>query len=353
MSMNLLGLGTALPPARATTAQAARLAGTLGGYDEELVRLASVLYRRSGVEGRHTILDVGTGAPLRPVEPGGEPPRTGERMSAYDPAAAELAGRAARAALADAGMGPERITHLVTVSCTGAAAPGVDIALLRALPLRPDCQRTHVGFMGCHGALAGLRVARAFAEADPRAVVLLVAVELCSLHFHYGRGEGQVTANALFADGAAALVGAAGEGPGWSLTGSGSCLLPEGEDAMSWTIGDHGFRMTLSPRVPEIVARHLPGWLAAWLDTQGLSQADVQSWAVHPGGPRVLSVVGEALGLPASATEVSRAVLAEHGNMSSPTVLFVLQRLRAAGAPRPACALSFGPGLVVEAALWR
>jgi len=353
MSMNLLGLGTALPPARATTAQAALLAGTLGGYDEDLVRIASALYRRSGVESRHTILDVGTGAPLRPVAPGGEPPRTAERMSAYDPAAAELAGRAARAALADAGMGPERITHLVTVSCTGAAAPGVDIALLRALPLRPDCQRTHVGFMGCHGALAGLRVARAFAEADPRAVVLLVAVELCTLHFHYGRDEGQVVANALFADGAAALVGAAGEGPGWSLAGSGSCLLPEGEDAMSWTIGDHGFRMTLSPRVPEIVARHLPGWLASWLDAQGLSQADVQSWAVHPGGPRVLSVVGEALGLPAGATDVSRAVLAEHGNMSSPTVLFVLQRLRAADAPRPACALSFGPGLVVEAALWR
>jgi len=98
-----------------------------------------VLYRRSGVESRHTILDVGTGAPLRPVPPGGEPPRTSERMNAYDPAAAELAGRAARAALADAGLLPERITHLVTVSCTGAAAPGVDIALLRSLPLRPDC----------------------------------------------------------------------------------------------------------------------------------------------------------------------------------------------------------------------
>ena len=122
---------------------------------------------------------------------------------------------------------------------------------------------------------------------------------------------------------------------------------------MTWVIGDHGFEMTLSPRVPDIVARHLPNWLTAWLDGQGLAPRDVRSWAVHPGGPRILSAVAEALSLPAGATDVSRAVLAEHGNMSSPTVLFVLQRLRAADAPRPVCALSFGPGLVVEAALWR
>jgi predicted naringenin-chalcone synthase len=353
VSLRLLGLGTALPPARVATAQAARLASTLAGYDGDLSRLNAALYRRSGVESRHSVLDVATGAPLHPVAPGGEPPRTAARLAAYDPAAAELAERAARAALGDAGVLPERITHLITVSCTGAAAPGVDIALLRALPLRPDCQRTHVGFMGCHGALAGLRVARAFAEADPRAVVLLVAVELCTLHFHYGNEEGQMVANALFADGAAAVVGTAGEGPGWTLAGSGSCLLPEGHDAMTWTIGDHGFRMTLSPRVPEIVARHLPAWLAAWLDGQGLRVADVGSWAVHPGGPRVVTAVSDALGLPPGATDVSREVLAQHGNMSSPTVLFVLQRLRAANAPRPACALSFGPGLVVEAALWR
>ncbi len=338
MSLRLLGLGTALPDARVTSAQSARLAQGLAGYVGEQARLMSVLYRRSGVEGRNTILDLHPGAPLRPVAPGEPPPGTAERLAAYDPAAAELGERAARQALADARLPP---------------APGVDVALLRALPLRADCQRTHVGFMGCHGALAGLRVARAFAEADPAAVVLLVAVELCSLHFHYGWDEGQAVANALFADGAAALVGSAGAGAGWRLDASGCCLLPEGADAMSWSIGDHGFHMTLSPRVPDIVARHLPGWLTGWLAGSGLASADVGSWAVHPGGPRVLSAVQEALALPADATAVSRAVLAAHGNMSSPTVLFVLQRLRVAGAPGPVCALAFGPGLVVEAALWR
>jgi len=353
MTLRLLGLGTALPAARATRAQSEQLAQGLAGYGAEQLRLLPALYRRSGVEGRNTILDVSTGAPLRPAAPGEAPPGTAERMAAYDPAAAALGTRAALSALADARLAPSAITHLVTVSCTGASAPGLDIALLRSLAMRADCQRTHVGFMGCHGALAGLRVAHAFAEADPAAVMLLVAVELCSLHFHYGWDDGQMVANALFADGAAALVGTAGEGDGWRLSGSGSCLLPEGADAMTWTIGDHGFQMTLSPRVPDIVARHLPGWLAGWLATHGLRAADVRSWAVHPGGPRVLSAVQEALSLPADATAVSRAVLAEHGNMSSPTVLFVLQRLRAADAPRPACALAFGPGLVVEAALWR
>lgn len=351
MSLHVLGIGTALPPARMTRADTARLARALAGYDDDRARLAAALYRRSGVEARHVVLDPASGAPLRPATDGAAA-GTAERMAAYDPAAAELAGRAAAAALQDAGLAPDRVTHLVTVSCTGAAAPGVDVALLRALPLRPDCQRTHVGFMGCHGALAGLRVARAFAEADPRAVVLLVAVELCSLHFHHGWDEGQVVANALFADGAAALVGRAAPGPGWTLAASGSCLLPEGAGDMSWTIGDQGFRMTLSPRVPQIVARHLPAWLAAWLDGHGLAVADVRSWALHPGGPRVLTAVEQALGLPRGAADVSRAVLAENGNMSSPTVLFVLQRLRRAGAPRPALALSFGPGLVVEAALW-
>jgi len=352
MSLLLLGLGTALPAGRVAGADAARLAQLLAGHAEARARLLPALHRRSGVAARHVVLDPRSGAPLRAAADG-PPSGTAARLAAYDPAAAELAACAARRALDEARLPPSAVTHLVSVSCTGAAAPGIDIALLRALGLRPDCQRTHVGLMGCHGALAGLRVARAFAEADPQARVLLVAVELCSLHFQHGWDEGQAVANALFADGAAAVVARAGDGPGWTLAASGSCLLPEGAQAMTWTVGDHGFRMTLSPEVPDIVARHLPAWLAAWLDAQGLAARDVGSWALHPGGPRVLTAVERALGLPAGAADVSRAVLAEHGNMSSPTVLFVLERLRRLGAPRPAVALAFGPGLVVEAALWR
>jgi predicted naringenin-chalcone synthase len=128
-------------------------------------------------------------------------------------------------------------------------------------------------------------------------------------------------------------------------------LLPDSEDAMTWTIGDEGFGMTLSARVPALIGEHLGPWLTRWLAGRGLTLADIRSWAVHPGGPRVLDAVEEALALPAGATDVSRQVLAEHGNMSSPTVLFILERLARQGAPRPCVSLAFGPGLVAEAAL--
>jgi predicted naringenin-chalcone synthase len=121
---------------------------------------------------------------------------------------------------------------------------------------------------------------------------------------------------------------------------------------MGWTVGDHGFEMSLSRRVPGLIAVHLRPWLESWLRDNGLSLADVRSWAVHPGGPKIVSAAAESLGLSDAALEPSRVVFAEYGNMSSPTVLFILQRLRARNAPRPSVALGFGPGLVAEAALF-
>jgi predicted naringenin-chalcone synthase len=281
-------------------------------------------------------------------------PTTGQRMRQYAQGAGPLALAAAGRALAAAGLAPAAVTHLVTVSCTGFQAPGVDVELIRGLGLPAGTERTHVGYMGCHGALNGLRVARALTGSDPAARVLLCAVELCSLHYHYQWDPPKVIANALFADGAAAVVGtgaAAGTSPLWRLTASGSCVFPDSADAMTWTVGDHGFAMTLSRHVPGVIARHLRPWLAGWLDRHGLALAEVGSWAVHPGGPKILDAVEEALGLSREATRAAREVFAEHGNMSSPTVLFILDRLRARGEGRPCVALGFGPGLAVEAAL--
>jgi predicted naringenin-chalcone synthase len=188
----------------------------------------------------------------------------------------------------------------------------------------------------------------------PDARILLVAVELCSLHFHYGFEPDKCVANALFADGAAALVlGGADAVDGTPrLVDAATVLLPDCDDAMTWIIGDQGFEMALSPRVPQLIGEHLRPWLESWLTGHALDPARVGAWAVHPGGPRVLSAVEQSLDLPAGTTDVSRALLASHGNMSSPTVLFLLERLRAADAPRPWVALAFGPGLVVEVALW-
>jgi predicted naringenin-chalcone synthase len=260
--------------------------------------------------------------------------------------------RASAAALAESGFDAASLTHLVTVSCTGFVAPGLDFALITELGLRPTVARTHVGFMGCHGALNGLRVANAFATAELSARVLVCAVELCSLHYYYGSAADKLIANAIFADGAAAVVGCAGEPADWSLRASGSCLIPDSADDMGWTVGDHGFEMALSRRVPGLIASHLRRWIESWLGDNALSLADVRSWAVHPGGPKIVSAVEEALALPAEALAPSRAVFAEYGNMSSPTVLFVLRRLREQNAQRPCVALGFGPGLVAEAALF-
>ena len=181
------------------------------------------------------------------------------------------------------------------------------------------------------------------------------AAELCSLHFQFGFDSDLAVSNALFADGAAAIVGQAAPPAGpdpWRLVASGSALMPETSDAMSWKIGDHGFEMTLSARVAGLIAENLRPWLEGWLGGRGLSVSDVASWAIHPGGPRILDAVEQALGLTKMATAESRDVLANYGNMSSPTVLFILDRLRHRRAPRPCVSLAFGPGLAVEVALF-
>jgi predicted naringenin-chalcone synthase len=281
-------------------------------------------------------------------------PTTSQRMDLYRTEAPALAAQASQQALAASGLAAGDITHLVTVSCTGFYAPGVDVALIKELNLSPTTQRTHVGYMGCHGALNGLRVAHAFAAADPTARVLICAVELCSLHYHYGWDPQKVIANALFADGAAAVVAApdpAAPASAWRVAASGSCLIPDSEEAMAWSVGDHGFTMTLSKRVPGLIATHLRPWLSGWLLEKGVRLDEVKSWAIHPGGPRILEAVVESLGLDPRMAAPSREVFAEYGNMSSPTVLFILDHLRRANAPRPCVALGFGPGLNAEAML--
>jgi predicted naringenin-chalcone synthase len=366
MSLAILGLGTAVPGTAINQHEALRVARVLCCRTDEQATWLPALYGHAGIESRHSVLggdvmrDVldGTRCSGSPFLPTGLPddrgPSTAERMRHYTRFAGPLALRASRQAVEQAKLNPDTLTHLVTVSCTGFHAPGVDHALIEGLGLPRGVQRTHVGYMGCHGALNGLRVARAYAEAEPGARVLLCAVELCSLHYHYGWDPQKVVANALFADGAAAVVGARADGAApepWCLRASGSCVFPGCADAMTWTVGDHGFEMTLSKRVPGLIAEHLRPWLEAWLAGHRLSVREVASWAIHPGGPRILDAVAEALDLARDQTADSRAVLARYGNMSSPTVLFILARLRSRRAPRPCVGLAFGPGLAVEAAL--
>jgi predicted naringenin-chalcone synthase len=366
MSIAILGLGTAVPPTTTTQAEACEVARSLCCQTEEQETWLPMLYNNTGIAKRHltlgrNIVDHALGGArifpfLLPPKGGADDhgPTTGQRMELYAEYSLPLALQAARNALAESRLPPGDITHLITVSCTGFRAPGVDVELIKRLHLPATTQRTHIGYMGCHAALNAMRVAGAFTGADARARVLVSATELCSLHYHYGWDPQKIVANAIFADGSAAVVGVpVPEAPAsaWRVTATGSCLAPSSEDAMTWTIGDHGFEMTLAKKVPQLIASHVRPWLESWLAENGLALDQIGSWAVHPGGPRILEEAAAALGLTSSHTSAAREVFAEYGNMSSPTVLFILERLRSRNAPRPCVALGFGPGLFTEAAL--
>lgn len=329
------------------------------------------LYRQTGVESRHSVVLNDSSDPCLSTRQSFYPvatdssrrgPTTRERMQAFCEYAPGIALAASRQAIAVAGLDAAQVTHMITISCSGFGAPGVDFALIDGLDLPPSVQRTNIGFMGCHAALNGMRIARAICESQPDAVVLLCAVELCSLHQQYTDDAQQLVANALFGDGAAALVLVGAEATdGCSaqaletprlIRDNRSYVLPNTRDMMSWHIGDHGFEMSLSPKVPDIIQRDLVPWITDWLEDHALQLEDIQDWIIHPGGPRIVTACGEALGLSAQQIRPSLDVLANFGNMSSPTVLFVLEQFLAC----PATAgyqviLAFGPGLCIESAL--
>lgn len=371
MTIEIVGLGQALPAGSLNQEDAASAANHLRRTDDAVdyqreLQLLNVLYRRSGVQKRHSVLlRAGDDAAVErqtfyevASTRSDRGPSTAVRMQRYETEAPMLAEQACRHALQNTALTPEAIDHLVTVSCSGFNSPGFDLALYERLGLDPNVSRTHVGFMGCHGALNGLRVASALAKSQPGTNVLLCAVEICSLHHQYTDDPQQIVANSLFADGAAAAIVRAAHASGdqsnsksWNLLASGSYYIPNSADAMSWRIGDNGFTMTLSAQVPEIIKTQLKPWLEGWLAQHDLDLSRIATWAIHPGGPRIVSAAASALDLSKEAVKTSLDVLNDCGNMSSPTILFILRRLLEEGARGPCVALAFGPGLVVEAAL--
>ncbi|MEM8551696.1 MAG: type III polyketide synthase [Pseudomonadota bacterium] len=305
--------------------------------------------QRSGIERRYSVL-----APsARPDDPHaldadgffrlGDFPDTAARMKVYDREAAPLAAKAARKLPPDA---LASVTHLIVTSCTGFAAPGVDVQLLAALGLPLTTQRTMIGFMGCYAAINAMRLADAIVRADEDAVVLIVSVELCTLHLQETDDLEVVLSFMLFGDGcAAALV--SGREEGFRLTGFKTALMPAADDLITWHVGQQGFDMRLSGEVPGALAAALPDAVRE-LEPRGPAAVDL--WAVHPGGRSVLDAVERSLGLCETVLTPSRAVLRENGNMSSPSVLFVLSHMLD-GAPAAGArglAMAFGPGLTAE-----
>jgi predicted naringenin-chalcone synthase len=275
-------------------------------------------------------------------------PSTAERMSRYETEAPRLAA----AAVERLGLGEtvHDVTHLVVTSCTGFSAPGVDLELVRRCGLDPAVERTVIGFMGCYAAITALKLAHHVVRSDPAAKVLVVSVELCTLHLQETDDLERLLTFLLFGDGcSAALVSA--EPAGLALDGFNAMLVQQAADQITWNIGDVGFDMVLSGRVPGTIAEALRAGAARVL--RGPADA-IDMWAVHPGGRTVLDAVDGALGLGPAALAASRAVLRDYGNMSSPTVMFVIDALLRAKAPAGArgCAMAFGPGFTAETMLF-
>ncbi|PFG33192.1 putative naringenin-chalcone synthase [Sanguibacter antarcticus] len=377
MPITIRSIETAVPP---TVLRQDEIRDVFAGQPD-LNRLGGRLVRAafdvSGIETRHTVVDeldhASAGLPRTDSEPpvfydsaSGEilSPSTGTRNDVYTDRSPALFLAAARTALdAVPDLDADDVTHVVTVSCTGFFAPGPDYAIVRGLGLRPSTQRYHLGFMGCYGAFPALRAARSFCLAEPDAVVLVVCVELCSLHLASSNDPDTIVASSVFADGAAAAVVTARPAPAGEavldLDAFETVLTPVGEKDMAWTIGDHGFEMVLSRYVPHIIEEHIAGALAPLLaSVPGLADqpyGSIPRWAIHPGGRSILDKVQSTLDLSDDQLDPSRETLRTYGNMSSATILFVLRHVLhdqdpGAGGER-VCAMAFGPGLTVETAL--
>jgi alkylresorcinol/alkylpyrone synthase len=304
------------------------------------------VFANSGVERRASVIDPSWYD---------QPRTTAERMRAFAPAARRLGADAARRALERAGPDAAAgVGSLLAVSCTGYSGPGLDIHLADDLALDERVQRLSIGHMGCYAALPALRTAAALAGASGRPA-LVACVELCTLHVQPLRTREDAVYLALFGDGAgAALVGPGGDGP--AVVGSATVTVPRSEERMGWLIEDHGFQMWLSPRVPALVERSVGGLVDDLLGPHGLVSGDVAHWAVHPGGPEILDRAQRRLRLSDAQLARSREVLADGGNRSSATVLFILEQLLDSGEVEPGqwiVVLAFGTGLTLEALLLR
>lgn len=373
MSSYISAIGTAVPDHQIAQSDIARFMANILQLKGNARRRLLALYRASGIASRHSVLaDYGrtenfsffpNTADLEPF------PDIQQRMQLYQREAIRLSHKAATNCLEQLpGLNRSDITHLIYVSCTGMYAPGVDIELIHLLGLNTHTQRTAVNFMGCYAAFNALKVADSIVRAYPDAKVLLVCTELCSIHFQKGTGEDTLLANALFADGSAAALVSQEKLSGIQLSMERFyCdLAPGGQKDMAWHIGNTGFEMRLSSYVPQIIKEEIQQITYRLLqqlahpnqEEPGVPpETAIDYYAIHPGGKRILQVIEEVLSLEKQDNHHAYQVLRQYGNMSSPTILFVLQSLMTslseADHNKNVLGLAFGPGLTLESMLLR
>lgn len=330
-------------------------------FKEEDRRKLRFLFRHSGIESRYSVIP-DYSRPLSewkfyPASESLEPfPALEQRMTWYRKYAAPLSVDAIRHCL-DGKIKTDAVSHLITVSCTGLSAPGLDLELLELLDLPKHTYRTSVNFMGCYAAIHALKMADAIVKADPAAKVLIVCTELCTLHFQREATIDNIASALLFADGSAAALVVADEQPfkGLQLRSFYSEVIPKGKKDMAWELSSSGFLMTLSSYIPDLVEADFAQLTRNALAPAALRKEDIHYWCIHPGGRKILEAVQKSLDLDEHFLESGYEVLRKFGNMSSPTVLFVLKKIMhtlfAASADKEKkniFAAAFGPGLTME-----
>ena len=351
----ILSIGTAVPAYCHKQTDILQFMQRVYAPDERERRKLRFLYQQSGIDQRYSVIpDYGRPAPEWTFYPPGEElepfPSLEQRMAVYNREAPGLSAAAIRDCLGER-FTATSITHLITVSCTGMSAPGLDLQVQELLGLPNTIFRSSVNFMGCYAAVHALRLGHALCQSDPSARVLFVCTELCTLHFQKGGSMDNIASSLLFGDGAAAVLMAPDTAPeeGLTIDGFYSEVLPQGKADMAWELSSTGFLMTLSGYVPDLIRNDFRPIVERALQAQGRGPEAVSHWCMHPGGKRILESIHKSLGFTNGQLEDSYEVLRNYGNLSSATVLFVLKRM--IGKPGPVPLLlgaAFGPGLTVE-----
>ena len=354
----LIHITTASPPYKVLQLKAADEVKARMAVRPAIGRLIDAASHNSGIETRYVVVPDAEENQLNKFYPAdGTIPDTKKRMGEYERWANILTKDAVARLLEETGCEPSSIHRLITISCTGFFAPGVDYSLINNFHLPDSIRRTHIGFMGCAAALVGFTsVLEALntAEAE-KSTTLLVAVEVCSLHLQTEPTRDNILANMIFADGCAAALFSNSQKftPRLQLLKTHSHLFPDSSEFMGWKIGNSGFEMMLSSELPRIISEKAIPVLRGLFQEHGIEQNAIRHWALHPGGRAILDALQEGLNLSDEEVQPSRSVLKNYGNMSSPSILFVMKELLAARNIRKneyVCAIAFGPGLTMEVA---
>lgn len=355
----IIAIGTAVPSFKHSQQDIMHFMQCIYAADETDKRRLRFLYHQSAIDTRYSVIpDYSRPMPewkFYPHSENLEPfPTLEQRMVWYQKYAAPLSVNAIRDCL-DGRLRKEEITHLITVSCTGMSAPGLDLQVLELMDLPKTTWRSSVNFMGCYAAIHALKLADAICHQDAQAKVLIVCTELCTLHFQREPTIDNIASSLLFADGSAAAVitGDAHAAKGLHLEGFYSEVIPKGKKDMAWELSSTGFLMTLSSYIPDLIEEDFDTLTNRALGQYGFTKKKVTQWCIHPGGKKILESIHKVVGLHNGELQASYDILRNYGNMSSCTLLFVLKKMTTAllhgqGSREQIFAAAFGPGLTME-----